>query len=97
MEIKIVAEVFSSRVLFYYSRSDDPKFITLINHSLDKSRFNTMDEDRLIGMIGLNPTTGRPLNLGVRSLYENDSIILCKVEILTKPWLYTCMCLNRLH
>lgn len=25
-----------------------------------------MDEERLIGMIGLNPVTGRPLNLGVR-------------------------------
>jgi hypothetical protein len=41
--------------------SADPKFQKLIQHVFDSP-------EREIGMIGLNPHTGRPLNLGVRLL-----------------------------
>ena len=40
--------------------SADPKFQRLLQHVLS-------DEHGEIGMIGLNPHTGRPLNLGVRT------------------------------
>jgi hypothetical protein len=41
--------------------SADPKFQKLIQHVFDSP-------EREVGMIGLNPHTGRPLNLGVRSV-----------------------------
>jgi hypothetical protein len=44
--------------------SADPKFQKLIQHVLDSP-------ERDIGMIGLNPHTGRPLNLGVRIVYNS--------------------------
>jgi len=38
--------------------SPDPKFVKLLQHVLDS-------DNGEIGMIGINPHTGRPLNLGV--------------------------------
>lgn len=38
--------------------SSDPKFVTLLKHVFES-------EEGEIGMIGINPHTGRPLNLGV--------------------------------
>lgn len=43
--------------------SDDRKFQELVNYVL-----SSQQQQKEIGMIGLNPHTGRPLNLGVRSL-----------------------------
>jgi hypothetical protein len=69
-----------SFMYIFYSKlqSNDPKFVTLIDHALEKGRFCNVDEERLIGMIGLNPTTGRPLNLGV----SLDFLILITFHLL---------------
>lgn len=44
--------------------SDDRKFQELVNYVL-----SSQQQQKEIGMIGLNPHTGRPLNLGVRIFY----------------------------
>lgn len=49
--------------------SADPKFQKLIDHVLDS-------QQKELGMIGLNPHTGRPLNLGVR--IRISCVLMCK-------------------
>ena len=58
--IMILDSILPGQVLDFGSA--DPKFVTLLKHVLDSSEGE-------IGMIGINPHTGRPLNLGVSGVY----------------------------
>lgn len=59
-------------------RSADPKFCKLINHVTDGESgdddYGTSGSLGELGMIGFNPHTGRPLNLGVTASISCDSI-----------------------
>lgn len=81
-------------IYYYYNVSADLKFHNLVRHVLS--------EGTEIGMIGLNPHTGRPLNVGVTlpvtarnvHLDEKTNIVTLKCqaksrfEVQGEPWLY---------
>lgn len=63
--ILILDPLLPGQCLELASCSDDRKFQKLVNYVLSSQQ---QQQQKEIGMIGLNPHTGRPLNLGVRSL-----------------------------
>ncbi|CAB9523608.1 ATP-dependent protease La (LON) domain [Seminavis robusta] len=74
--------------------SADPKFLHLVNHVLE--------EDSEIGMIGLNPHTGQPLNVGVTLPVSPENVMFNpntgavtvhvqakrRFEVQGEPWLH---------
>ena len=55
-------------------QSSDPKFHKLVEHALSSKQTNE------IGMIGFNPHTGKPLNMGVSS-QQPDSMLFVDVGV----------------
>ena len=56
---EILTVKFSFQILQKSKHSGDPKFHKLIDYALNAKQTNE------IGMIGFNPHTGKPLNMGV--------------------------------
>ena len=77
-----------------YTHSSDPKFHNLVHYVLESG-----DE---IGMLGLNPHTGQPINVGVTVAMTLDNVVLDtqtntvavhvqarrRFEVQGEPWLY---------
>ena len=74
--ILILDPLLPGQCLELASASDDRKFQKLVNYVLSSQQ--QQQQQKEIGMIGLNPHTGRPLNLGVRIFYP---VFLFHVDI----------------
>jgi hypothetical protein len=92
MPLLIMDSIVPGQTMFF--ESDDPKFHNLIRHSLQ--------EGTEVGMIGLNPHTGRPLTHGVTLPIKVENVVLDtrknvlsvkvqaerRIEVQGEPWLH---------
>eukprot|EP00339_Tiarina_fusa_P002967 CAMPEP_0117020352 /NCGR_PEP_ID=MMETSP0472-20121206/15487_1 /TAXON_ID=693140 ORGANISM="Tiarina fusus, Strain LIS" /NCGR_SAMPLE_ID=MMETSP0472 /ASSEMBLY_ACC=CAM_ASM_000603 /LENGTH=303 /DNA_ID=CAMNT_0004725545 /DNA_START=53 /DNA_END=964 /DNA_ORIENTATION=- len=68
MPIVILDSVLPGQTLFF--KSSDPKFDELITYAL-----SSQNEESEIGILGFNPHTGQPLNMGVTARIKKKDVI----------------------